>query len=64
MNIDELKKLVKGKAIFKGAYENTPEDVAEVREILKSSVEHDEFPYYSGFEHIGTYLRNVHLTII
>ncbi|KZK71331.1 hypothetical protein A1L58_10935 [Shewanella baltica] len=51
MNIDELKKLVKGKAIFKGAYENTPEDVAEVREILKSSVEHDEFPYYSGFEH-------------
>ncbi|WP_201798129.1 hypothetical protein [Photobacterium kishitanii] len=51
MNIDELTKVVKGKSIFKGVYKNTPEDVAEVREILKASYKYDEFPYYSGFEH-------------
>jgi hypothetical protein len=50
MNVDELNELVKGKAIFSGAYKNTPEDVAEVRAILKASFEHKEFPYYSEFE--------------
>ena len=57
MNIDELTELVKGKGLFKGAYKNTPEDVAEVREILKASYKHDEFPYYSGFEHSWNILK-------
>ncbi|MBB1402416.1 hypothetical protein [Pseudoalteromonas sp. SG45-1] len=57
MDIDELTELVQGKCFFAGAYKNTLEDVVEVREILKASYKHNEFPYYSEFEHSWNMLR-------
>lgn len=44
-------------SFFSGAYKNTLEDVVEVREILKASYKHNEFPYYSEFEHSWNILR-------
>ena len=57
MDIDELTELVQGKAFFAGAYKNTLKDVVEVREILKASYKHNEFPYYSEFERSWNMLR-------